>query len=32
MALPIVVTICAVLLLLEFGEGPSLPLQRIDVV
>jgi hypothetical protein len=28
MALPIVVTTCVVLPSLEFGEGPSLPLQR----
>jgi hypothetical protein len=32
MALPIVVTTCAVLPPLEFDEGPSLPLQRIGVV
>ena len=32
MVLPIVATICVVLPLLEFGEGPSLPLRKIDVV
>jgi hypothetical protein len=32
MALLIVVTTCVVLPPLEFGEGPSLPLQRIGVM
>jgi hypothetical protein len=32
MALPIVVTTCAALPPLEFGGGPSLALQWIDVV